>query len=184
MTTTDARRPLHAIAVLLVVAAGLFVVGVTSENDNGTHNDEPTPETAAADGHDEATESAEAIEAEAEERSTSEAEHAEEEAEKDEEGVLGIDAESPVLVTAAVVMSLLLAGLVWRRPDRRLLIIIAIFGATFAVLDAAEVAHQLDEDNTALTLLAGAITALHAAAAALALHQATTTRAAREPVTS
>jgi hypothetical protein len=165
---------------LLIVAAGLFVVGVTSENDNDAHNDEPAADTAAADGHDEATESAEAIEAEAEERSTSEAE--EDEADEVKERVLGIDVESPVLVATAVI-SLPLAGLVWRGPDRRLLIIIAVFGASFAVLDAAEVAHQLDEDSTGLSLVAGAIAALHAAAAALALHQATT-RVAREPVTS
>jgi hypothetical protein len=184
MTTSGARWPHRAIAALLVAAARLFVVGVTSENDNDVHNDEPAAETIAADRHDDAAESAEAIDAEAEERFTSEAEAAEEEAEEDAERVLGIDVESPVLVTAAVVISLLLAGLVWRRPDRRLLIIIAVFGASFAVLDAAEVAHQLDEDNTGLARVAGSIAALHAAVAALALHQATTTGAAREPVTS
>jgi phage I-like protein len=86
-------------------------------------------------------------------------------------------------VTTAVVASPLLAGLEWPRRDRRLLIVIAVFGAGFAVLDAAEVAHQLDEDHTGLALLAGLIAALHAAAA-LALHQTTTTTPAREPVTS
>jgi hypothetical protein len=184
VTTTDARWPRHAIAVLLIVAAGLFVVGVNSENDNDVHNDESNAETDAADGHDEATESAKAIAAEAEERSTSEAEAADEEAEEDEERVLGNDVESPVLVTTAVVISLLIAGLVWRRSDRRLFIIVAVFGAGFAVLDVAEVAHELDEDNTGLALLAGAIAALHAAVAALALHQAATTGVTREPVTS
>jgi hypothetical protein len=48
---------------VLIAAAGLFVVGVSSENDNDVHNDEPAADTAAADEHDEATKSAEVIEA-------------------------------------------------------------------------------------------------------------------------
>jgi hypothetical protein len=171
--------PRRAIAVLLIVAAGLFVVGVTAEDDADTHSDERT---AQAGEHDEATESDEAIEAEAAERSTSEAEQAQ--ADGDDERLVGIDIESPVLVTAAVVASVLLAGLVWRRRDRRLLVVIAVFAAGFAVLDVAEVAHQLDEDHAWYALLAGLIAALHAAAAALALHQATTTDAEPETVTS
>jgi hypothetical protein len=124
--TPSTRWPCHAIAILLVLAAGLFVIGVTSES----------------------------------------------------------DVESPLLVMAAVVVSLVLAGLVWRRPDRPLLIVIAVVAAAFAVLDAAEVAHQLDEDNTGLALLAGLVAALHAGAAVLAIHQATRSTTAREPVTS
>ena len=103
----------------------------------------------------------------------------------DEERVLGIDVESPLLVTTAVVVSVLLAGLVWRRRDRSLLVAIAIFGAGFAVLDIAEVAHQLDEAHNGLALLAGLIAALHASTAVLAVHQATRTAdTAREPLTS
>jgi hypothetical protein len=81
-----------------------------------------------------------------------------------------------------VLVSLLLAALVWRRPDRRLLIVIAVVAAAFAVLDSAEVAHQLD-DNAGLALLAGLIAVLHAATAALAIHQATAAHV-DEPVTS
>lgn len=68
-----ARWPQQAIAVLLIVAAGLFVIGVTSENDSDTHTDEPAAEQGE---HNEATESAEASEAEPEaaEGATSEAE--------------------------------------------------------------------------------------------------------------
>jgi hypothetical protein len=173
------RLPQRTIAVLLIVAAGLFVIGVTAEDNTDTHSDEGT---AQAGEHGEATESDEAIEAEAAERSTGEAERSE--SDGDAERLLGIDIESPVLVTAAVVASVLLAGLVWRRRDRRLFVVIAVFAAGLAVVDAAEVAHQLDEDHTGLALLAGLIAALHSAAAALALHQATTADAARETVTS
>jgi hypothetical protein len=179
--TLPTRWPQQVIAVLLIVAAGLYVVGVTTEDDNDTHSDEPTAEAAQAGERNEGSESAETIEAEAAERSVNAAE-ATEEPEEDEERVLGVDIESPLLVTAAVAVSLLLAGLVWRRPNRRLLIMIAVVAAGFAVLDAAEVAHQLDEDRTGLSLLAGAIMALHATAAALATHQTTTTAAAREPM--
>jgi hypothetical protein len=182
--TLPTRGPQRVIAVLLIVAAGLFVVGMTTEDDNDTHSDEPTAEAAEAaeaGEHNEASESAETIEAEAAERSVNAAE-ATEEAEEDEERVLGVDIESPLLVTAAVAVSLLLAGLVGRRPNRRLLIVIAVVAAGFAVLDAAEVAHQLDEDRTGLSLLAGAIMTVHATAAALATHQTTTTAAAQEPM--
>lgn len=98
--------------------------------------------------------------------------------------MLGIDVESPLLVTAAVIASLVLAGLVWRLRDRRLLIVIALVAAAFVVLDVAEVAHQLDEDNTGLALLAGVIAALHAGTAVLAIQQATRRTTAREPVTT
>jgi Flp pilus assembly protein TadB len=170
-----AYRPHQAIAVLLVVAAGLFVIGVTSEGDEDNHNEEPAAET---DEHNEQAETGETTETEAAERAESQ------EAEEDEERVLGMDVESPLLITAAVVMSLLLAGLVWRRPDRRLLIVITVIAAGFAVLDAAEVVHQLDEDRTGLAALAGVIAALHAAAAALAIQQTTTAATGYEPAAS
>jgi hypothetical protein len=62
-------------------------------------------------------------------------------------------------------------------------VVIADFGTGFAVLDVAEVAHQLDERHSRLALLAGLIAALHATTAVLALHQSTrTTGATRQPV--
>ena len=76
--TLPTRWPQQVIAVLLIVAAGLFVVGVTTEDDNDTHSDEPTVEAAEAGEHNEASESAETIEAEVAERSTNAAEATEE----------------------------------------------------------------------------------------------------------
>ena len=171
------RWPSRTIAVLLIVAAGLFVIGVTVERDSDNHSDEPAAETGE---HNEANESAESIEAENAERASGEAE----EAEGDDERVLGVDVESPHLVVAAVVASLVLAALVWRRPNRRLLIVIAVVAAAFAVLDVAEVAHQLDEDNAGLALLAGIVAVLPAGAAVLAIQQATRRTTAKEPVTT
>jgi hypothetical protein len=166
-----ACRQRQAIAVLLVIAAGLLVIGVTTERDEDTHSDESAAEAAEHNEQDEAAE-------------TEAAERAESEAEGDEAQVIGIDIESPLLITAAVVTSLLLAGLVWRRPDRRLLLVIAVVAAGFVVFDGAEVAHQLDEGRTGLAALAGVVAALHAAAAALAIHQGTGTAArTEEPAT-
>jgi hypothetical protein len=51
--------------------------------------------------------------------------------------------------------------------------------AAFAILDIAEVGHQLDEDRTGLAVLAATIAALHAAATALAVWRLT----ARAPTT-
>jgi hypothetical protein len=166
-----ARRAPRVIAMLLIVAAALFVIGVTSERDEDTHSDEPTSETGE---HDEATEADEGTE-------TPTAEPAEGETGENEVRVLGIDVESPLAIAAAVVVSVLLAGVVWRRPTRRLLVVIAVVAAAFAVLDIAEVVHQVDENRTGLALLAGVIAAAHAAAAALALHQTTTSPVTAHP---
>jgi hypothetical protein len=154
-------RRARAIAILLAVAAGLFVIAVTSERGKDAHHDEPAAETGA---HDEATESAE----------SPVAEHARSETGTDTERVLGTDVESPLAIAIALVGSLVLAGLVWRRPDRRLLALVAVVAATFAVLDIAEVIHQLGEERTGLAMLAGVIAALHGAAAVLAVQLATT----------
>ncbi len=57
--TLPTRWPQRTIAIVMVVAAGLFVVGVTLESDD-SHGDEPTAETVE---HNEPREPAEAIEA-------------------------------------------------------------------------------------------------------------------------
>jgi hypothetical protein len=161
--TVPARRRNRAVAVLLVVAAALFVIGVTSEANSDTHADERAADATA---HREPNGAAETARGEA-------AEHAERggepEAAAGEERVLGIDVESPLLVTAAVVVSLLLATLVLRRPDRRLLLVVAALATAFAVLDVAEITHQIHEDRAGLAALATVIAALHTAAAAVAI---------------
>jgi hypothetical protein len=172
----SSRRLHRVIAILLVIAAGLFVVGVSAERDEDTHHDEPGAEAVE---HNEASEMAEGAGAESDKGASAAAE-----AERNEGGerVLGVDLESPVLVAGAVVVSLLLAGFVWRRPDRRLLIAIAAFTAGFAVLDIAEFTHQLDEDRTGLAVLAAILALLHAGIGALATQQACTQPSAdREP---
>jgi hypothetical protein len=154
--TSDWR--LRIIAALVVVAAVLFVIGVTAESDGDTHAEEPSGEVA---GHSESGESGESAEVRAREGA--------EAVEADEQRVLGLDLESPGPVAAALVLSAVLAAAVLFRPDRWVLVAIAVVAAAFAVLDIAEVGHQLDEDKTGLAVLAATIAAMHAATAALAV---------------
>lgn len=85
------------------------------------------------------------------------------------EEILGLNLESTPLVAAAVVGSLLLAGAVWIRPQRRpLLAVVALVMLAFAVLDILEVVHQLDESRAALAITAAIVAALHLAAAGTA----------------
>jgi len=171
--TVSGWRPYKAIAILLVVAAGLFVLGVSIERGDGDHHEEPAGETTE---HDETNESAEHRASEGEAAQPAGSEEGE-----NEERALGLDVESPLLVAAAVAVSLLLAGLVWRRPRRQLLLVAVGFSAAFTVLDVAEVVHQLEEDKTGLALLAAVIALLHAAIAALAIQQVSRRAAGSEP---
>jgi hypothetical protein len=69
----------------------------------------------------------------------------------------------------AALASLGLAALGWARPRRLLgLIAIAVAMTVFGALDLREVAHESDGNQTALEVLAGAISALHFAAAGVA----------------
>ena len=100
--------------------------------------------------HDEGTEADEGTE-------TPTAEPADGEAGENEERVLGIDLESPLVAAAVVVVRP--ARRTRRRPSQRLLVVIAVVAAAFAVLDIAEVVHQVDGNRTGLALLAGIATA-------------------------
>ena len=80
--------------------------------------------------------------------------------------VLGIDAESPAAVAAAVAVSLALAVGLWLLNRRWLALWLSAFGVVFAVFDIAEISHQLDESRTGLAVLAAVIAAVHLAAAA------------------
>ena len=82
---------------------------------------------------------------------------------------LGVNVEAVPFVILAAAGSLGLALAAWRRPDAILLLVtIAAAMLVFAVLDAREVVHQADESRTGLATLAGAIAALHLAAALVA----------------
>lgn len=145
------------LAALIAVAATLFAIGVSIEKSD-THTEPADVHLEGESAEGEGSESAEAAEG-------GEA-HAEGE---EDEKLLGIDLESTPLIVAAVVASLALAAGAWTRPDSRaLLALISIAMLAFAVLDIREVAHQLDEDETGIALLAALVALLHLAAAGLA----------------
>jgi len=142
-------------AVLLVIAAGLFVIGVAVETGGG---------------HDESSEvagSLPGVEGSAEHEA---AEHAEAGSGHDDEGerLLGVDVESSLAVTVAVVVSLALAVGLWLRQRRRLAGVVAVVAVVFAVFDIAEVVHQARESGGGLIVLAAVVAAVHLAAGILA----------------
>ena len=152
-------RSRAALPLVLLAATALFVLGVALE----PHTDEARGEHA---------------ESEAGEHSGSEAGEAATEPPGGEERVLGLNLESPLVVGIAVVASVGLALLAWSRPERRWLMAIAVIAAGFALVDVAEVLHQLDEDRMGLALLAAAVAALHALAVLLAVRATPPPRAA------
>lgn len=165
--------PRVLLVALLVVSTAAFVVGVSIERSNGDTHDE----TAATAEFSEAAESGEERAGEAGEGGASEGEEAhaestpgETEEDEAEETPLGVDLEATPFVVLAAAFSIALAIAVWLRPAwGPLLAAVAIAMIVFAALDAREVIHQLDEDNTGLALLAGIVAALHLAAAGVAL---------------
>ena len=161
---TLALRSRWLLSVLLLAGAALFVIGVTVERNSGdTHNEG-------------VTESVEGGE-EAEHNEAAEAGEHDSEAQPDEHGederVLGLDIESVPLVASAALASVVLAIGVWLRQDRWLLWLVAGFALGFAVLDVAELAHQIDKNRTGLAVIAAAVAAIHLAAASVATLQAT-----------
>ncbi len=85
------------------------------------------------------------------------------------ETVLGINPESPGLVAAAIVLSVLLAVAVSLRPGSLVLAVAGAFGLIFAFLDTLEILHQLQERRSSIAAIAGVATLFHLAITALAL---------------
>ena len=156
------------VAALLVLGAALFVVGVVVEH--GSHHEESvaTPAPAPAESgesasHDEAAERAATGTQTAESHGESGA----------DEKILGLDVESPALVSLGVAASLILAILVWWRPRPLVFVAVAVAAAAFVVLDVAEVAHQLDRSEGGLAALAVLVAVVHLGAAGCSASGAT-----------
>jgi uncharacterized membrane protein YdbT with pleckstrin-like domain len=148
------KRTVHSralLAGLIALSTALFVIGAAVER---ASTNEQSPHT------EQAREAHEADAHPAEERSPAH--------EEDGERLLGVDAESTGLVTAAAALSLLLAAAVQTiRTSHAPLTIAAIAMFAFAALDIREVAHQLDGSRGALAVLAATVATLHLSAAAL-----------------
>ena len=154
---------LRALLVALVIAAtAAFVVGVSIERGN-----EPAQHAAI----EAAAPSSEAGgEGEAQHSAGKSAGGATNAAEPHAElRPLGINVEAWPFVIAAALASLALAAGAWLRPKLTpLLTLVAVEMLAFAALDIREVFHQADINENGLAVLAGAVAALHLAAAAVA----------------
>jgi hypothetical protein len=176
--------PLRRIAaVLFVVTAALFVIGVASEgNAHGHAQDLAEPTTHAtgdADGNEARAAATGAAEREASERSgTGDAAGRDppsadgvaptpsrEATDVDEEEILGFDVESTAALSVAVAASVALAVGLWLSGRTSLAVAAVVVGVAFAVFDVAEAVHQADEANTGLVLLATVVAIGHLGAA-------------------
>ena len=152
-----------AIAVLLTVAAGVFVVGVSIERSG---EDDHPAETS------ESTSSEEGEEPRDEEREEEAARGDEEEGEGAEDGeneeLFGVDTESNALVAVFVVVSLLLAAatIVVRGPIT--LIAVVVFATAAFAFDVREIVQKMDESETTIAALAAVVAALHVLVALVA----------------
>lgn len=129
-------RPL--IALLLIVSAIAFGIGVSIER-SGEGEENESAETVAAET-DEAGEEGEAGEAG-----------------EESESILGINPESTGLVALAIAISLALALAVWMRPSPVILLTIIVVAAGYTLFDGLEALNQIDESNTGMAVLAFAI---------------------------
>jgi di/tricarboxylate transporter len=138
--------------LLILLATAGFVIGVAIEKSSGEgpHTDEPAVHEEG--GHEEREATEVGTEAPSERESS--------------ETILGLDVESTPLVVTAVALSLVLAGAVWVWPrSRPVLVIVIVAMLAFAVLDVAEVVHQLDTSRAGLAIMAAIVAALHLGAA-------------------
>lgn len=98
------------------------------------------------------------------------------------EQIAGIDATSPAVIGAGIVLSLAAAAAIVAVPRRLVAYGVAAFAAVFAMLDLAEAIHGLREGESAIGVLALVIAALHGAAAVIAYRIASETASHESPV--
>ncbi len=165
------------LSALLIVGAGLFLVGVAAERSNG-HTE--TPGSAASATTAPATHVEGSGSEESETATTSAIEpaghtetpgHVETGAssESNEGHVLGVNLESNGVVAVGVIISLTLAVLVWWRRSKMLLVAVVAFAVAFAIFDIAEVAHQANASHSGVAVLAALVAVADFAAAAVAV---------------
>jgi hypothetical protein len=150
------------LVVLLIGSAILFLVGSTIERNNRHH------ETAAAKSSEGSGEKSKSGESggEGSKRTESHATTASGEAGAT---ILGVNTESLALSIVAVVLSLVLAGMVWLGGWPRLVLLGVLgFGLVFAAGDGRELVHQLNESNNGLASVAAILLVLHLTVAGLA----------------
>ncbi len=151
------------LAMLLVGSAILFLIGSTIERDHRQHET-----TAATSSEVSGGETSTDGETGGEGSKPSES-HTEPVSGEAGAKILGVNTESLALSIVAVVLSFLLAGMIWLGGWPRLVLLAVLgFGLVFAAGDGRELVHQLDESNTGLASVAAILLVLHLAVAGLA----------------
>lgn len=154
MTARQLVRLLPAtVAALLLLSTGLLVLGVILEN-HASGSETPGPSVSEPAEHSDAEGPAEGG---TDEHTAEPSRHTE----STSETVVGVRVESPAAVTAAAIVSVALAGLVWRRPTRWVTAAVALLAAGAAALDIAEISHQAADNRGGLAALAALIALMH-----------------------
>jgi hypothetical protein len=155
-----------ALVALLIGSAVLFLVGSTIER-NHHHQETQGATTTEVSGGEQSTagetgsEGSTALEATTEHSTSGEA----------GAKILGVNTESLALSIVAIVLSFVLAGLIWSGAWPRLVLLAALgFGLVFAAGDGRELVHQLDESNSGLATVAAILLVLHVSLAGLAAY--------------
>ena len=166
-------------ALLLILATIVFVIGAMAERSTAGEVTETRPSAAVTGPSNEQAEEAseegtegheqgEEAEGAGEDAHVDEATEPHSEATETSETIFGINPESTAAVTAAMVISLLLAAALYYWGTSATLIVTGVFALLFAVLDLREVAHQQSEGRSSLVILALLAAVLHAGAAVVA----------------
>lgn len=162
------RTKLWLIAGLMIIATILFVIGVAIERNGGHqevgegHSDEANNAHVETSGE---THSEEGEQAHAE--ASGEA-PIEKRGQAHSEAIFGLDLESPLLVGAAVLVSLVLAGalLYFGHPVLRVIIPVTVI---LMLLDVVEVIRQVGVSNIGIAAIAGVIVLLRLVIIVLAI---------------
>jgi cobalamin biosynthesis Mg chelatase CobN len=168
------------LAILLVVSAAAFAIGVILERSSGGESDQQTSNTPTVVTGEQAETSEEHTEGEsgesgepsasgesaeqlaAETGTTSDAHN------ESSERLFGVNPEATWLVVLAVALSALLALAVWKTTSIVVLVAVVAFGLVFAAFDVREAIHQSDESNSGLVVVAVIVAILHLSVAAVA----------------
>jgi hypothetical protein len=148
------RRVAVVVAVLLLGASGLLVLGVLLERHAESGTEHPVVATAELQErhYDESTEATHPEFGFATNASGETAER-----------LTGFSVESPWIVTLGLIASIALGVAVWRRPNRPVVVIVVAFTAAALVLDVLEMSHQVVAGRIGLAAVAGVIAAVRVA---------------------
>jgi hypothetical protein len=139
------------LALLLIVSAGVFTVGVVVERSTISH-------TAAAETSTGATSTGEQGSRHTDEHGATSS------TETSSETFLGVDTESTGLVATAIAISLVLAAAVWFWSPPAALALALLFALGAGLFDVREIVHQAQESRGTLVALATVTALLHGAA--------------------